>query len=77
MPIGRMLPAVAAVVIIILNVRSWSWAHFCVASENCQIFLKTSQFTKERNSVEVQKNPDYDLRDIKEQILSRIVEDLG
>ena len=52
--ISRMLNAVAAVVIIILNVRCWSWA-LCVASERCRIFLETSQCTRtqQRGSAEI------------------------
>jgi len=48
--------------------------HACVASESCRIFpIVTSQCTLEHNSVEVQKDPDYEMW--KKQILSGIGED--
>jgi len=67
---SRMFRGVAAVVIVILNVR---WCeHFHFVSESCDSFLETSQM-HEHNSVEVQKNPDYEMWN--EQVLSSVGED--
>ena len=69
--ISPTLHAVASDVIIIPNVHWWWWAHLCCKLPN--LTQKPVNALTEHNSLEVQKNLDYEMW--KEQVLSEIGED--